>query len=693
MRRGRGSVVQQEQMVEMQEQVVTNLQKQTSFSIEKFTIGPGQSLRVSQEIMENESMKKWLAQGLLRIDKPGKPFKRYIGERPMRIIHFVHTLFGGGAERSTLEIHNGLKRYNITQWLVNLYQAGDMNRMLSEEARSIFDFVYECEIQGGWNTAATKNVVIKIIKEYDPDIIIYANIDTIPQFVKELIPRPPVIQIQHSELDFTVRAYKHGQVDAVVAVSETMARNRIRENHIPSKHVHPIWYGVNPARVTCGASLRKGLDIKEDDFVIGMVGNLNSLKRPIFGVEAFAQCHADDMHLLLSGNPQDQKEVREKADALGIGKYVHILGYRPDVENIYATIDVLLNCSITEGLPMTIIEAMFNSLPVVASAVGGNQEAVVHGLTGYLFSANDQDGLVKYISELHRLKRPRRRMGKAGFERASQFFHMDACADAYWELFNTFVVSADEPRCSVVMPVYNGEKTVLDAINSVLSQTMPFFEFIIVNDGSEDNTLSLLRDKAALDDRIRVVHQPHTGIVGALNHGISEARTEIIVRIDADDEMLPTRLEKQLGYFAEHPDIDILGSNMICRRVDGSIEKITAFPIEHKDIVEAFRVTNVIGHPAVSYRKSVWRAVGGYRGDGRSEDYVLWTDAAVIGFKFHVIEEPLTIYRLTHRGDEEYHRWMMSTGQEIRDNLSNRLQSRENLYNRPFTHIPLSGGA
>ena len=692
MRRGRSSITRPvEQSVEVQEPIITNTQKQTSFSVEKFTIGPGQSLQVSSEILENESMKKWLAQGLLRIDKPAKPFRRYIGNRPMRIIHFVHTLFGGGAERSTVEMHKALKKYNVNQWLVNFYDGREDNRMLTEDAKNAFDFIYECKIEG-WDSTATRNLALQILKEYDPDLVLYANIDTIPKFVHELVPRPPVIQVQHSELDGTVRAYRHGMVDAVVTVSEAMARARIRDSKIPSSQVFPIWNGVNPARITSGESLRAEIGIKGTDFVLGMVGSMNSLKRPLFAVEALARCHKADMHLIFVGNPQDANQVRDRADALGIGDYVHILGYRSDVENIYATIDVLLNCSLTEGLPMTIIEAMFNSIPVIATAVGGNQELILHNVTGYLFSPNDAEALVEYITHLYQRKRDRNRMGKMALDRANQHLHIDACAECYWELFNTFVVPAAAPRCSVVMPVYNAAETVLDAIDSVLRQTMPYFEFIVVNDGSTDNTLTLLREKAMLDDRIRVIHQPHTGIVGALNNGISQARTGIIARIDADDEMLPTRLEKQLAYLEEHLEIGILGTNMICRRMDDkSIIKITDFPREHEAIVESFRKTNVIGHSAVTFRKKVWQAAGGYRGDGRAEDYKLWADAAIMGFRIAVLEEPLTIYGLSHHGDGKYHQWVQSTDKEIQERLKAGLDARDAMYSEPLTLMPLSG--
>ena len=341
---------------------------------------------------------------------------------------------------------------------------------------------------------------------------------------------------------------------------------------------------------------------------------------------------------------------------------------------------------------MTILEAMFNGIPVVATAVGGSQEAVLHGVTGYLYSINDKSALEEHIMNLYQRKRDRNRMGKMALERANQYFHIDSCAECYWELFNAFVLPAAEPKCSVVMPVYNGADTVLDAIDSVLHQTMPYFEFIIVNDGSEDNTLALLREKAALDDRIRVIHQPHTGIVGALNHGIREARTDIIARIDADDEMLPTRLEKQLAYMLEHPDVGFCATNIIHRLPDGTILRVSEMPLSHEGIVEGLKTRNVIAHPSVLFRKKLWQAAGGYKGDGRCEDYILWTDAAVMGIRFAAIEEPLTIYGLSHHEDRKYRAWVDGAVEGIALDFVRRLSSRSALYAEPQRHIPLYGG-
>src|SRR3954447_7753370 len=103
------------------------------------------------------------------------------------------------------------------------------------------------------------------------------------------------------------------------------------------------------------------------------------------------------------------------------------------------------------------------------------------------------------------------------------------------------------PTVSVLMPCYNAERFLPEAIQSILDQTFRDFEFVIVDDGSTDNTRNVLRMFAEGDDRIRVIDNDHGGISGALNRGIQECRGEWIARMDGDDIALPDRLEKQIA--------------------------------------------------------------------------------------------------------------------------------------------------
>src|SRR3989442_874819 len=115
-------------------------------------------------------------------------------------------------------------------------------------------------------------------------------------------------------------------------------------------------------------------------------------------------------------------------------------------------------------------------------------------------------------------------------------------------------------RISVVMPVYNAERYVTEAIDSILQQTFEDFEFIIVDDGSTDRTPSILHSFASKDGRIRLYQQGNAGLVASLNCCFRLATAPYIARMDADDISLPERLRAQFEYLGNHRDVGILGT-------------------------------------------------------------------------------------------------------------------------------------
>src|SRR5689334_22165094 len=111
---------------------------------------------------------------------------------------------------------------------------------------------------------------------------------------------------------------------------------------------------------------------------------------------------------------------------------------------------------------------------------------------------------------------------------------------------------ASPPPVSVYMPAFNVERYVADAVRSVLSQTFGDFELIVVDDGSTDRTLDILRDLARTDPRVKLLSRPNTGVSRASNEAIALARGEFLARMDSDDFSMPDRLEKQIAWLRDH---------------------------------------------------------------------------------------------------------------------------------------------
>lgn len=119
------------------------------------------------------------------------------------------------------------------------------------------------------------------------------------------------------------------------------------------------------------------------------------------------------------------------------------------------------------------------------------------------------------------------------------------------------------PKVSVYMPAYNMEKYIAEAIESILNQTFSDFEFIIINDGSTDNTAKIVREYAARDKRIKFIdNKKNRGFIAASNDGLDAACGEYIAKMDSDDISMPTRLARQVAFLDSHPDIGMIGCGL-----------------------------------------------------------------------------------------------------------------------------------
>lgn len=183
------------------------------------------------------------------------------------------------------------------------------------------------------------------------------------------------------------------------------------------------------------------------------------------------------------------------------------------------------------------------------------------------------------------------------------------------------------PFVSVLLCVYNGEKYINDAIDSVLLQTFTNFELVIVNDGSRDGTAEILEEVAKHDPRVRVVHQENAGLTKALNAGLALCRGQWIARQDDDDISLPQRLEKQVQYVTAHEDVGLLGTACDVIDEDGNVLPMQEIPLftAHPDLCRELQCRNPFVHTSVMYKREIIQCVGGYSENyPAAEDYECW---------------------------------------------------------------------
>lgn len=198
------------------------------------------------------------------------------------------------------------------------------------------------------------------------------------------------------------------------------------------------------------------------------------------------------------------------------------------------------------------------------------------------------------------------------------------------------------PKVSVIMPAYNAEKYIAEAIDSILGQTFTDLEFIILNDCSADSTEKIILSYA--DDRIVYIkNEKNMGVAATLNRGIAIATGEYIARMDADDISLPERFEKQVAFLDSHPDVAVLGSAV---DMFGAQNQVVRYSESDGRLKVDLLFGSCFAHPSVMMRTEVIRSLGGYdRAYEGMEDYALWCRVAK-NHQLATIQQVLLRYRI-----------------------------------------------
>jgi len=211
-------------------------------------------------------------------------------------------------------------------------------------------------------------------------------------------------------------------------------------------------------------------------------------------------------------------------------------------------------------------------------------------------------------------------------------------------------MSTKKPLVSVVMPVYNAEPYLKEAIDSILEQTYENFELLAINDGSKDNSGKIIDNYAKNDPRVKAVHQENTGIVTVLNRGIEMAKGEFIARMDSDDVSFPRRFEQQLAVFAKDPNVVLVAGGFEVIDEDGEFLYREVLPAHDRDLKRRMLLRNPLAHGSVMFRKSVIDAVGPYTDEfGPTEDFELWSRIGTAG-KFVALEATIFRWRVNSAG-------------------------------------------
>jgi len=366
------------------------------------------------------------------------------------ILHFTETSYPGGSET------------------ILAYIAKNLN---PERYRSLV-----CVIASGWLTEHLDKIGVRYVivdnkRPYDPKflfeltrLIRTEKIDLVHahEFVTDfygsvaarLTGRKAVGMI-HGKGYFTDKpsrrlAFKFavGSCNRMIAVSHDLKEYLAHELTIGNKdRIQVIHNGIDLDKYVVGradANLKAQLGIPADAFVAGTVGSLHEVKGLHYLLEAARQvaCAHPNFRLLVTGKGPLEDDLKKAAAELGISDKVEFLGFRDDVPEILKLLDVYLCSSISEGLSLSILEAMAVGKAVVATNVGGNPELIVHGQNGYLVPSCDSPALAEKIISLIGDNNLRESFGKAGREIADRNFSLRAMVAKYEDLYEELLSGA-----------------------------------------------------------------------------------------------------------------------------------------------------------------------------------------------------------------------------------------------------------
>ena len=370
--------------------------------------------------------------------------------RRLNILLYIETSGPGGAETVMLDIARKLDkdRFNPTvvlhrsRWLHEQLKANRVDTRIIPSRRSL-------------DVPFLKKFV-KLCRELKTDVI-HSHLSGANLYacLAGAIGRIPVIATYHNELYMPTSSEKYVPLKTFIVrklasmtilVADFMKKEYAERGKFPPNRLMTIYSGIDfgDDLDVNTAKLRQSLDISDDKLVVGNVANLRSPKGHQYLVEAAAQICKDipNVEFLLIGEEGKgnlKEQLEDQIADLRLEENVKLLGFRRDVKQLLRIMDVFVLPSLSEGLPLSVVEAMAASLPVVATDVGGLKEIVSDGETGYLVESGNAAVLADKVSTLLTDKNLRKRMGNKGRKVALDRFSLESMIDNYQNLYEKLV--------------------------------------------------------------------------------------------------------------------------------------------------------------------------------------------------------------------------------------------------------------
>lgn len=465
----------------------------------------------------------------------------------------------------------------------------------------------------------------------------------------------PVKRVFKNLVKFVFQKTANG-LDNLLIVSKAEQDRLLREGFLTGKNAGAVIHnGVPIADIQRNvlaanpAIIRKKLGLRGDSRVISYINRLDSNKNPahfLAMAEHFAsQPEFVDCQFLVAGDGPLKQSIEAASGEL---PNVSFLGYWQDISEIFSITDVLIYPALAEGFGLGLVEAMAAGVPCVAYASEGAGEILGSPETaGCLVPVGDLTALENRLKAMLRLSDAQKEALKAALQNRAKAFELKDSIQKLESVYHHLT-----PKISILLPVYNGAGYVMKAVNSVLKQTYPHWELIIVDDGSTDGTLARL---ATIDDkRVQVIRQENQGVAIARNFGFTQATGDYIAFIDADDVWLPGKLAEEINVIRakttpEKPAC-LVYSSYFAVDDDNRLVNLPGIHTKSGNLAEAVLSHEGIFLPSTAMvHRSVFGAVGGFKSACYHEDHVFFIQACQ-KFPAYPTGKRLVLYRQSLSG-------------------------------------------
>ena len=355
----------------------------------------------------------------------------------INVIQIVLSLECGGLEKMVIDLASRLnneKFNNIICCLDNFGNLADQARdknieVIMVKRRPGADFLLPLRL-----AYILKKKKANIVHTHNPTPLFYGTL------AAWLARVPVLINTRHGRERRIRKRFIWAMNDGIVAISEDAKRELIKSNKLNSEKIRIIYNGTDIDRYSCkknGSIIKKSLNISPSDFIVGTVARLSPEKDQITLLKAFSKIVelGYAVKLVIAGDGVLRVELENFCKDLNIADNVLFLGFREDIPEIVNIFDVFVLSSVTEGISLTLLEAMAEKKPIVATNVGGNPEVVIDGLTGFLVPSKNPDAMSEAVIKLLLDKELAARMGEEGGGRVEKKFSLSRMSTEYGKLY------------------------------------------------------------------------------------------------------------------------------------------------------------------------------------------------------------------------------------------------------------------